>query len=59
MKNRYLSLFLCLCLVFAMLLPMLSACNESGDEQHTTEQPKDQETSEPNEESGADSTERR
>ena len=56
MKNRYLSLFLCLCLVFAMLLSMLSACNESGDEQHTTEQPTDQETSEPNEESGADAT---
>ena len=56
MKNRYLSLFLCLCLVFAMLLPMLSACNESGDEQHTTEQPTEQETSEPNEESGADAT---
>ena len=35
---------------------MLSACNESGDEQHTTEQPTDQETSEPNEESGADAT---
>jgi hypothetical protein len=40
-----------------MLLPMLSACNESGGEQNTTEQPTDQVTSEPNEESGADSTE--
>ncbi len=43
-KNRYLSLFLCLCLIFAMLLPMLSACNESGGEQNTTELPTSAET---------------
>ncbi len=38
-NNRYVSLFLCLCLTFAMLLPMLYACNEGGGEQDTTEQP--------------------
>ncbi len=39
MNNRkMLPLFLCLTLAFIMLLPMLSACNESAGEQATTEQ---------------------
>ena len=39
MNNRkLLPLFLCLTLAFILLLPMLSACNESADEQGATEQ---------------------
>ena len=45
-KRNLLSLFLCLCLTFAMLLPMLSACNEEGGEQETTEQSTSEETAE-------------
>ena len=37
-QRKLLPLFLCLTLAFIMLLPMLSACNESAGEQATTEQ---------------------
>lgn len=48
-KANPISLFLCLCLVSAMLLPMLSACNENGGEQATTDIPTNGETSAPGE----------
>ena len=44
-RNNMLSLFLCLCLTFAILLPSLSACNE-GDELDTTEELTSAETTE-------------
>ncbi|MBQ5362255.1 MAG: CotH kinase family protein [Clostridia bacterium] len=47
MKRNLLSLLLCLCLTFAMLLPMLSACNDNSGEQNTTEQPTSEQTEEP------------
>ncbi|MBQ2256102.1 MAG: hypothetical protein II330_04510, partial [Clostridia bacterium] len=47
MKRNFLSLLLCLCLTFAMLLPMLSACNDNSGEQNTTEQPTSEQTEEP------------
>lgn len=37
-KHRILSLFLCLCLTFAMLLPILTACDQGGGTQDTTDQ---------------------
>lgn len=44
-RNNMLSLFLCLCLTFSILLPLLSACNE-GDELDTTEEFTSAETTE-------------
>ena len=45
MKRNHLSLFLCLCLTFALLLPMITACDRGGSgEQDTTEQPTSAET---------------
>ena len=46
-KRNPISLFLCLCLIFAMLLPTLYACTGDGGEQNTTEQPSMEETSDP------------
>ena len=37
-KNKLRFLFLCVCLAFAMLLPMLSACSSDTGEQDVTEQ---------------------
>ena len=46
-KRNPISLFLCLCLIIAMLLPTLYACTGDGGEQNTTEQPSMEETSDP------------
>lgn len=46
MKRNLLSLFLCLCLTFAMLLPTLTACNDRGSELDTTEELTSAETEE-------------
>ena len=51
-KHRILSLFLCLCLTFAMLLPILTACEQGGGTQDTTDQltsaePSTEQTSDP------------
>ena len=47
MKRNLLSLFLCLCLTFAMLLPALTACNDRGSELETTDELTSAETQAP------------
>ncbi|MBE6698110.1 MAG: hypothetical protein E7581_06270 [Ruminococcaceae bacterium] len=46
--SKLLSLFLCLCLTFALLLPTLSSCTESGSGDDTTEELTSAETEQEN-----------
>ena len=54
-RQKLLSLFLCLCLTFAILIPTLVACNESGTgEEDTTGQFASADTQEPSTENQSD-----